>query len=51
MEEALNQITQLVGAYIPHLLGALLILTVGWLVALIGAAAVQGGLRRAGLGT
>ena len=50
MEETLKQITQLVGAYIPHLLGALLILIVGWLVSLLAAAGVQGGLRRTGVG-
>ncbi len=51
MEQALNQTTQLVGAYIPKLLGALLILIVGWLVALLAAAGVQGGLRRTGMST
>jgi hypothetical protein len=50
MEAALNQITQLIGAYIPNLLGALLILIVGWLVSLLAAAAVQGGLRRTDVG-
>ncbi|MFB3074859.1 MAG: hypothetical protein ACE1Z6_06740 [Candidatus Methylomirabilales bacterium] len=32
MEEIWNQITRLIGAYIPKLLGALAILIVGWLV-------------------
>ncbi len=32
MEEVWNQITRLIGAYIPKLLGALAILIVGWLV-------------------
>lgn len=49
MEDALNRITQLVGGYIPHLLGAVLILIVGWLVALLAAAGVQAGLRRTGM--
>ncbi|MFQ5931752.1 MAG: mechanosensitive ion channel [Nitrospiraceae bacterium] len=50
MEEMWRQITQLVGAYIPKLLGALAILIVGWLVAVGVGTGVRGGLRRTGLG-
>ena len=32
MQETLNQIIQTIGAYIPNLLGALLILIIGWLI-------------------
>ncbi|MCK5795519.1 MAG: hypothetical protein KAH12_12470, partial [Anaerolineales bacterium] len=46
MQEALNQILQTVGAYVPNLVGALLILIVGWLIALIVSAGVSGVLRR-----
>jgi small-conductance mechanosensitive channel len=42
----LEQIAQLVGGYIPNLIGALAILIVGWLVALIISAIVRGVLRR-----
>ncbi len=49
MEEIWNQITRLIGAYIPKLLGALAILIVGWLGPLAVAAIVRGGLRRTGL--
>ncbi|MFQ5847438.1 MAG: mechanosensitive ion channel [Candidatus Methylomirabilales bacterium] len=51
MEEILDQITQLVGAYIPNLLGALAILIVGWLVAVGVAAGIRGGLHRTGAGS
>jgi hypothetical protein len=46
MREIINQINQLIGGYIPNLIGALAILVVGWLVALLVAAIVRGGLRR-----
>lgn len=49
MEEIWNQITRLIGAYIPKLLGALAILIVGWLGPSAVAAIVRGGLRRTGL--
>ncbi len=48
MEEIWNQITRLIGAYIPKLMGALAILIVGWLGASAVAAIVRGGLRRTG---
>jgi hypothetical protein len=46
MQTILDQITRLVGAYIPNLIGALAILIVGWLVALVVSAIVRGALRR-----
>jgi len=46
MEVMLDQITQLVGAYIPNLIGALAILIIGWLVALVVSAIVRRALRR-----
>lgn len=46
MQDIINQITQVVGPYLPRLGGALLILLGGWLVALIIAAAVRGLLKR-----
>jgi hypothetical protein len=49
MQVILDQITQLVGAYIPNLVAALAILIVGWLVALIVSAIVRGVLRRTSL--
>jgi hypothetical protein len=45
----LEQITRLVGGYIPNLIAALAILIVGWLVALIISAIVRGVLRRTSL--
>lgn len=46
MQEAWTNIVESVGAYTPQLVGALAVLVVGWLVALIVAAGVRGGLRR-----
>lgn len=46
MEAILDQITQLVGAYIPNLIGALAILIIGWLVALVVSVIVRRALRR-----
>ncbi|MCP5112258.1 MAG: hypothetical protein GY953_15650, partial [bacterium] len=46
MQEIIDQVTQVVGPYLPRLGGALLILLGGWLVALIVAAVVRGLLRR-----
>ena len=46
MQVIWDQITRLVGAYIPNLVGALAILIIGWLVALIISAIVRGALRR-----
>ena len=44
-----DQATQLVGGYLPNLLGALAILVVGWLVALTVGALVRGALHRTSL--
>ena len=44
-----DQATQLVGGYLPNLLGALAILVIGWLVALIVGALVRGTLHRTSL--
>jgi hypothetical protein len=46
MQVILDQITRLVGGYIPNLVGALAVLIIGWLVALILSAIVRGVLRR-----
>jgi hypothetical protein len=46
MQTALEQITLLVSGYVPNLLGALVILVVGWVVALIVSVIVRGVLRR-----
>lgn len=46
MEAILDQIIQLVGDYIPNLLGALAILIIGWLVALVVSVIVRRALRR-----
>jgi hypothetical protein len=46
MQVFLDQITRLVGAYVPNLVGALAILIVGWLVALVVSAIVRAALRR-----
>ena len=50
MQVILTQTTQLVGSYIPNLGGALAILIIGWLVAVIVSAIVPGALRRSTLG-
>ncbi|MBI2845681.1 MAG: mechanosensitive ion channel [Chloroflexi bacterium] len=46
MQQILEQITQLLAAYIPNLLGAVTILIVGWLVAVVLSNIVRGALRR-----
>ncbi len=46
MQVILDQITQLVGVDIPNLIGALAILIIGWLVALVVSAIVRRALRR-----
>jgi hypothetical protein len=35
MEKIINDITQMIGSYVPNLLGAIAILVIGWIVALI----------------
>jgi len=46
MQAIVDQIAQLIGGYIPNLIGALAILVIGWLVALVVSAIVRGALRR-----
>lgn len=46
MSEIIDQIKAAVGQFSPSLLGALLILVLGWILALIVAAGVRAGLRR-----
>ena len=41
-----DQVSQLVGGYVPNLLGALAILVIGWFAALVVAAVVRGALKR-----
>ena len=44
-----EQITQLVGSYLPNILAALVVLIVGWVAALLIAGIVRIGLRKTGL--
>jgi hypothetical protein len=46
MPELVNQIIQTVGGYLPNIVAAVVILIVGWLVALLVAAIVRGVLNR-----
>ncbi|MGE4055581.1 MAG: hypothetical protein AB7F99_12355, partial [Vicinamibacterales bacterium] len=46
LQQLLEQSSNLVGGYLPSLVGALVILIVGWIVALVAAALVRGILRR-----
>lgn len=46
MQVVLNQIIQVIGGYIPSLIGALAILIIGWLVALVVSAIVRRALHR-----
>ena len=46
MQNMMVQVSNLVGSYVPNLLGALGVLLIGWLVALVLAAIVRGALRR-----
>lgn len=46
MESIFNNVSQIVGEYIPHLIGALSILVLGWLVALIVSAILRALLKR-----
>ena len=49
VQRMIDQATALVGGYVPNLLGALAILVVGWLVALVVGALVRGTLHRTSL--
>ena len=46
MEELWNQVTQVVGPYVPRLIAAVALLVVGWLVAMLIAGIVRGLLRQ-----
>ena len=49
MDNLVDQMNQIVVGYVPHLIGALAILVLGWLVARALAAIVRGALRRTNL--
>ncbi|MGD9898850.1 MAG: mechanosensitive ion channel [Calditrichaceae bacterium] len=49
MNNFLIQITDLVGAYVPNLIGAVLILVVGWIIALIISAGFRTVIKKTGL--
>jgi len=49
LQNVTDQLTALVGGYLPNLLGALAILIIGWIVALIASAIVRGVLNRTSL--
>ncbi|MCP4370891.1 MAG: hypothetical protein GY797_22675, partial [Deltaproteobacteria bacterium] len=46
MQQFLNEMWQTVGGFLPSLIGAILFLFIGWLVALILSAAVRAILKR-----
>jgi hypothetical protein len=46
MEASMNEISKVVGTYVPNLLGALAILVIGWIAARIIAALIGAALRR-----
>ena len=46
MEKIINDITQMIGSYVPNLLGAIAILVIGWIVALIIARVVKSLLKK-----
>ena len=49
VQRMVDESIELVGGYLPNLLGALAILVIGWLVALVVAAVVRGALHRTSL--
>ena len=49
MKKIINDITQMIGSYVPNLLGAIAILVIGWIVALILARIVKSLLKKTGL--
>ena len=49
MESMMNEVFGSLGTYIPSLLGALAILVIGWLIALIISSIVEKGLRKGGV--
>ncbi len=44
-----TQLTSMFGSYIPNLVGAVAILLIGWIIALVAAALVRGALHRTGM--
>lgn len=46
MESIINDITQLIGNYVPNLLGAIAILVIGWIVASIISKVIKSLLRK-----
>ena len=48
MQAFFNQIWETMGGFVPNLLGAVLVLFLGWLVALIVAAAIRAIFNRIG---
>lgn len=46
MDKIINDITQMIGSYVPNLLGAIAILVIGWIVALIIARVVKSLLKK-----
>ena len=46
MESIINDITQLIGNYVPNLLGAIAILVIGWIVASIISKVVKSILKK-----
>ena len=51
MQQMLKEIGESIAAYIPNLVGALVILVIGWIIALVLSAVVRGVLRRTKLDT
>ena len=49
LQTSMDQVVTELGAFVPHLLGALVILIVGWILAKILSAVVKGALKRTGL--
>lgn len=46
MQEALNQILSTIGGYVPNMIGAIVILIIGWLIALIVSKVIRGIFKR-----
>jgi len=51
MQQILKEISESIAAYVPNLIGALAILIIGWIIALVISAFVRGVLRRTTLDT
>ena len=46
LEDIMSRSTELFGGFLPNLIGALGILVIGWIVALVASAIVRGALKR-----